>query len=43
MIGSFDHLTLEVSKPVVVYDKMGVNKPDSNTLVFEILEKLMIR
>ncbi len=30
MIGSFDHLTLKVSKPVVVYDKMGVNDPHDN-------------
>ncbi len=30
MIGSFDHSTETVSKPVVVYDKNGVNDPHDN-------------
>lgn len=30
MIGSYDHQTGRVSKPVVVYDKMGVNDPHDN-------------
>jgi len=30
MIGSFDHATNSVSKPVVVYDKLGVDDPHDN-------------
>jgi hypothetical protein len=30
MIGSFDHQTQEVSMPMVVYDKMGVDDPHDN-------------
>jgi hypothetical protein len=30
MIGEFDHITGTVSKPTVVYDKLGVNDPHDN-------------
>jgi hypothetical protein len=30
MIGEFDHKTAMVSKPTVVYDKLGVNDPHDN-------------
>lgn len=30
MIGSFDHMTGKCSKPLVVYDKMGVDDPHDN-------------
>lgn len=34
MIGSFDHKTLTVNKPTVVYDKMDVDDPHDNPVIY---------